>query len=54
MYLAKFDRFTVFACRNLPKSDRHHRSRGVYTFRHAGRTGRFVWLGPLHLQIITR
>lgn len=53
MYLVKTQRLTVFVCRNLPRSDQHRRSLGVYTFRHAGRTGRLVWLGPLHAQVIT-
>ena len=53
MYLLCTRRLTLFVCRNLPRSNRHRRSWGTYTFTASGKTGRFVWAGPLHFQVVT-
>lgn len=45
-------RFSLFVCRNLPKGDRHRKGWGRYSFTHRGRTGHFVWAGPLHAQLV--
>lgn len=52
MYLLRTHKLTLFACRNLPRSDRHRRSLGAYTFAHGRKVGTFVWFGPLHFQIV--